>query len=140
MLEISAADKELSSALLGDFRTFLEDQAWWHSKRRRDRERRSSVEVLMRSLAAYVEIDQLSSDAVSRILDRQKDDLKEKPPEVLGYSVGYKKPRSRRIRWIDIPGANDPLEASKSSRKTLSGLELMQTGYEEYGISPILRR
>lgn len=45
------------------------------------------------------------------------------------YSVGFKKPRGKKIRWVLTPEATTPTEASRMARTE------QKKGEHEYGIS-----
>ncbi len=98
-----------------------------------------SFQTLMTEISLYVELDQLSFEAVTRLIEKARNDITESEVRRVGYSVGYKRPRSGKLRWVDVPGAETPLEASRQATASDAGRNLLVDGYVEYGTSPLFR-
>lgn len=123
--------------LLNEVENGLRSQAWWKSRKRKDMHRRGFSLAMLNELRVVVEFHQMSADAVirqARKLLVEPESLK----EVVGQSVGFKRPRSGRLRWIDVLGAVDPAQASITACDSSTGVGLLQDGYRVYGISPMI--
>lgn len=122
-------------ALQEDF----EAEAWWTSKDHDDIGRRSETKVIMRQLRMRFMANQISSDFVLKAIEQLKKPLTKKDSELVGMSVGYKRPGRPGVEWVDIKGVSDPTEAVRTLAKTPEVRKLKAAGYVEHGTSPLVR-
>lgn len=118
---IDAFEKECSS------------QPWWTSRKRADTARRSYILTLLGEVKSAYDHGKIDANAVRRILDRA---VAEKKAIIVGRSIGYK--YGRDLRWVDVPGIVDPIEASKKADTLPTVQYLKLLGYREYGITPMI--
>lgn len=122
-------------ALQEDFET----EAWWTSKDHDDIGRRSETKVIMRQLRMRFMANQISSDFVMKAIEQLKKPLTKKDSELVGISVGYKRPGMPGVEWVDIEGVTNPTEAVRSLANTPQVRKLKKAGYLEHGTSPLVR-
>lgn len=122
-------------ALQEDF----EAQDWWTSKDYEDIGRRSETKVIMRQLRMRFMASQISSDFVLKAIEQLKKPLTKKDSEMVGISVGYKRPGMPGVEWVNLNGVIDPTEAVRTLSKTPEVKKLKAVGYVEHGTSPLVR-
>jgi hypothetical protein len=93
----------------------------------------------MRQLRLRFMTNQISSDFVLKAIEQLKKPLTKKDSEMVGMSVGYKRPGQPGVEWVDIKGYSDPTEAVRALAKTDGVKKLKAAGYVEHGTSPIVR-
>jgi len=135
-------EKSKNSAILARLDALQEDfeaQDWWASKDHDDIGRRSETKVIMRQLRMRFMANQIKSDFVQRAIEQLKKPLTKKDSEMVGMSVGYKRPGQPGVEWVDVKGFRDPTEAVRALAKTEEVKKLKAAGYVEHGTSPIVR-
>jgi hypothetical protein len=113
---------------------------WWSSRKKRDFDRRHWSEYYVSSLKESLSLGYLSAEFIREQIVLLKDPELEWENVLIGQSVSYKKPRDGKLRWVDVRGVGDPVEASKMVRESSIGRQLQVEGYHEYGISAMTAR
>jgi hypothetical protein len=123
--------------LIAASRADFEGRDWWDSDRKEDVGNRRHVEMLWREFLQNCDSFNDGIASVERLLAKLTV-VGEKDRFVVGYSVGFKRPGPGEIRWADIKGAEDPMEASRNSQTRDDVKRWLREDYHEYGISPMI--
>jgi hypothetical protein len=83
--------------------------------------------------------NQISPEFVLKAVDQLKKPLTKKDSEMVGMSVGYKRPGVAGVEWVDLKGVIDPTEAVRTLAKSPEVRKLKAAGYVEHGTSPLVR-
>jgi hypothetical protein len=113
---------------------------WWSSRKQRDYNRRDWSKYYISSLKENLSLGYLSAEFIREQIVLLKDPDLKWESVLIGQSVSYKKPRDGKLRWVDVRGVVDPVEASKMVRESSIGRQLQAEGYREYGISAMKAR
>lgn len=122
------------AVLAADLKRLSEEislQPWAKSRKRKDIARRDAALAMVHALSDALK----HGDLTPAMIDRQRRRLLAEYPAPIqsGLSVGFI--RGRKLKWIDVPGENNPVTASARARDYASK-HLMPHGYREYGITP----
>lgn len=117
----------------------LEAEDWWSSKSHDDIGRKAETKVIMRQLRMRFLANQISSEFVLKAIDQLRKPLTKKDSEMVGLSVGYKRPGRVGVEWVDVKGIKEPTEAVRAAAKTPEVIKLKAAGYVEHGTAPIVR-
>lgn len=123
--------------MVNDARKSFETRGWWDSPRRTDRARRRHVESVLSEILLHHGEFIRGLESVRRILARLQAGT-ETGRHVMGFAVSFKKPGSGKLRWADVHGASNPLEASSIAAAREDVQALLEAGYREYGISALV--
>lgn len=114
-------------------------QDWWSSRHHDDVGRKAHTKLIMRQLRIRFLANQVSAEFVLKAVDKLQDPLTKKRQEVVGLSVGFKKPGASDVKWFDVAGVIEPTVAVRKAALDPEVKMLVQRGFVLHGTCPIMR-
>lgn len=119
--------------LIAQTKQYFSSQPWWNSRKRADSWKSRHILNMLYYIKTNYDHGKIDADAARRLVAKL---YAEKKEVIVGRSIGYK--NGRDLRWIDVPGIVDPIEASKKAATSPTAKYLELLGYKEYGITPMI--
>jgi hypothetical protein len=132
------SDRTAILVRLDGLKNQFEAEDWWSSKLPEHVGRRTQVKHLIQQLRYRFMARQLSCEFMLHAMDGLQKPLEKKRSEVLGISVGFKRPNVSGVEWIDVHGTCEPSEAVRIAARRPDGLRLLAEGYALHGTSPMV--